>query len=106
MEKSPAQHLCDVFHALAIQIKYMETLIDEHKKDARTDEDFCMRFENQSELLCRNLKQIKPASEALIKEGYGRIEDARSKRADSKSEIQSGESEGLGDEPLVQNQES
>ena len=105
MEKSPAQHLCDILYALTIQVKYMDNLIEEHKKNMRSDDDFSMRFQSQSELLCSNLKQIKPTCESLIKIGYSRIEDARSKCANTENEVQSGESKELDTITLVQDKE-
>lgn len=98
MEKSPAQNLCDVLYALTIQVKYMENLIMEHTKDMRTDEDFSMRFQGQAELFCKNLKQIKPISEDLIKEGFAIIENAYPKCSNTESEVLITESKGVDNE--------
>jgi hypothetical protein len=73
--KSTGEELSDMFYALQITTKIMESITKEHDAGTRDQKDFETRWQGQSELLCRNLAKIKPLVETFIKAGYNKYHD-------------------------------
>jgi hypothetical protein len=67
------EELNDMFYALQITTKIMESITKEHDKGARDQTDFESRWQGQSELLCRNLAKIKPLVEKFIHGGFSKF---------------------------------
>lgn len=71
------EELSDMFYALQITTKIMESITKEHDEGSRDQTDFESRWHGQSELLCRNLAKIKPLVEKFISKGYEKIYPSR-----------------------------
>jgi hypothetical protein len=67
------EELSDMFYALQITTKIMEGITKEHSDGKREQQDFEMRWQGQSELLCRNLAKIKPLVEKFIHGGFNKF---------------------------------
>jgi hypothetical protein len=67
------EELNDMFYALQITTKIMESITKEHDEGIRDQTDFESRWQGQSELLCRNLAKIKPLVEKFISKGYDKF---------------------------------
>lgn len=70
MNKTPGQELSDLFYALQITTKIVDSILIEYKDKTRTQEDYEARIRSQTNLLLTNMKQIKPITEKLIQECY------------------------------------
>jgi hypothetical protein len=68
------EELNDMFYALQITSKIMESITKEHDIGVRDQTDFESRWQGQSELLCRNLAKIKPLVEKFICKGYEKFQ--------------------------------
>lgn len=101
MDKTPAQNLCDILYALGIQVKFMEDLMNGLSSGMRTQQDFNIRFKGQTDLFLKNLKNVKPAVEALITEGYSKIDES-SVSSDSTEQVQLRESDSVGEGTQIQ----
>ena len=73
VKKTTGEELSDMFYALQITTKIMESNLTEHESGARGQEDFEGRWKSQSELLCRNLAKIKPLVEKFIHGGFSKF---------------------------------
>jgi len=73
MEKTPGQELSDLLYGLQMTVKILEGIISEHKAGNRTQSDYENRIHSQANLLNNNLKTIKPLTEKLFEEAYGRF---------------------------------
>jgi len=91
--RTPAQELSDWFYGLQMTVKVMEGLMGEYESGSRTKEDYESRFNANAHLLADNLKKIKPLTEKLISEGYGKY--GRTECLDTQSDILSGGSDKL-----------
>jgi hypothetical protein len=67
------EELNDMFYALQITTKIMESITKEHDDKVRDQTDFESRWQGQSELLCRNLAKIKPLVEKFISKGFDKF---------------------------------
>ena len=77
MEKTPGQELSDLFYGLQMTVKILEGIINEHKEGKRDQSDYESRIHSQSNLLANNLKGVKPLTERLFAEAFGRFENAK-----------------------------
>lgn len=71
-KKTTGEELSDMFYALQITTKIMESVTVEHDSGSRAQDDFEMRWQSQSQLLCRNLAKIKPLVEKFISAGFSK----------------------------------
>jgi hypothetical protein len=77
MEKTPGQELSDLFYGLQMTVKILEGIINEHKEGKRDQSDYESRIHSQSNLLANNLKGVKPLTEKLFQEAFGRFSDSK-----------------------------
>ena len=104
VKKTTGEELSDMFYALQITTKIMEGITKEHDNGARDQSDFEMRWNGQSQLLCRNLAKIKPLVEKFISAGYSKY--ASPVGSHPTQEFQSHPSEGLCGGTQLQSEES
>lgn len=102
--KTFGEELSDMFYALQITTKIMESITKEHDSGVRDQNDFELRWQGQSELLCRNLAKLKPLVENFISAGYKKY--ASSVSSNTEKEVQPQSSDRICEEPQLQNEES
>lgn len=81
MEKTPGQELSDLFYGLQMTVKILEGVMNEHKDGKREQTDYESRIHSQCNLLANNLKNVKPLTEKLFAEAFGRFENAKPETA-------------------------
>jgi len=72
-KRTPGQTLSDLFYALQITTKVMESILTEYKEGKRDRKDFEDRIQSQTHLLLNNMKQIKPTTEKFVEECYDQL---------------------------------
>jgi hypothetical protein len=72
-KKTTGEELSDMFYALEITTKIMEGITKEHDNGSRSQDDFESRWQGQSQLLCKNLAQIKPLVEKFVFGGFSKF---------------------------------